>query len=163
MSSLTNNNPFSLDAINLRKKLVFSDGSIQNSAPGYIESLTSSASVSLVSGVGSLIFSTSALPVGLYSVSGFVQNEAVVGLGTTANIQYSATIFNNDGNFYHVGFTSIASQLTGQNPQPFLPITGTFRNTVANSVFEIEQTCIFTAGGYTQTDAYVEICYLGSQ
>jgi hypothetical protein len=138
------------------------DNSIQTQAPRFIERLTTAVGVVLTSNVSSLIFSTTGplLP-GSYAISGFVQNDALVGAAT--NIQYDATIQDNvGGNVYRVGFTAISTQADAQLPLPYYPISGFFRNTgVAGIVFEIYQRVSFT-GAMEQTTATVDIYYLGA-
>lgn len=232
MSSLTNNSPFSLDEINLRKKLVFPDGTIQSTAytgavggptlaevladsndanllsidnlssleinnvpvvtfaagavtvvplldvtsirfptdnaiqtqaPRFIERITTAVVGYLSTNVPSFVFSTAGplLP-GSYAISGFVQNDAVGG-GATTDIQYGASIQNSaGGDVYRIGFTGISTQSDGQLPQPYLPISGFFRNTTgAGEVFSIYQRCVFT-GGYQTQNATADIYYLGA-
>ena len=144
MSSLTNNAPFSLNAINLRKELVFPDGSIQStaytgtagvpdieevlnagadaggliitnvgintsldigcdvgfittinfddgslqtSAPRFIATQGISVDVPLTSGVTNNITTYTNLPVGVYALSGYLQNVATVADATGVQVE----------------------------------------------------------------------------
>ena len=225
MSSLTNTVPFSLDEINLRKKLVFPDGTIQStaytgavggatlaevladgndatllsinnlasleinaipvvslsagevtvvplldvtsirypdasdqtSAPRFIETVQSAATVALTTDTSYTVLTTSALPVGSYSISGYIRNTASVAQVTA--VQLSFTL--NDGvDIYPVGFSTLGTQNVNQ-VVPYFPIDGVFRCSVAGNAFQLTQFVSFAGGIYTRTAAYINIYYLG--
>ena len=143
------------------KSIRYPDGSIQTAATRDVEGLSTVVTVPLGNGVSHTIFSTSvALPPGSYGISGSVQNQAMFGNAT--DIQYSCSITNNVGDTAQCGFTSLATQSDTQNPKPYFPITGFFRNTQAvATVFDIKQICLFT-GAYQQFQANCVIYYLGA-
>jgi hypothetical protein len=144
-----------LDVTSIR----YPDGSVQTAGTRDIEALSTAVLVPLTTGVPHIIYSTISLPPGSYGISGWVQNEAV--LTNATNIQYSCSIANGFET-YQCGFTSIATQSDTQNPKPYLPITGFFRNTQAvSTVFNISQVCTYT-GGYQQFNSACVIYYLGA-
>ena len=215
MSSLTNNAPFSLNAINLRKELVFPDGSIQStaytgtagvpdieevlnagadaggltitnvginttldigcdvgfittvnfddgslqtSAPRFLSSQGISVDVPLVSGTPVNITTFPNLPVGVYALSGYLQNVATVSSVTDIQVEI---LFSNGTNVYPCGWSSLATQTIAQSV-PYFPISAIFRNTVAGSTFSLQQTVIFSGGTYTQTQCSTDLFYIGS-
>ena len=140
--------------------VTYPDGSIQTAGTRDIQALTTSIPFILTATIPHIIYSTSsALPPGSYGISGYVQNEAL-GIPAT-DIQYSCSI-TNGFETYQCGFTSIATQSETQNPKPYLPITGFFRNTQAVATFfDIKQVCIY-AGAYQQDVSNCIIYYLGA-
>jgi hypothetical protein len=216
MSSLTNNAPFSLNAINLRKELVFPDGSIQStaytgdigvpnledvltagadaggliitnvninttgdlgcdvgyittinfddgslqtSAPRFLTSQGITVDFPLTSGVSHNIATYSNLPVGVYALSGYLQNVATVADATSVQVEM---IFTNGTNTYPCGWSGLSTQTTTQTV-PYFPIATIFRNTVAGSSFTLSQSSIFFGGGvYTQTQCSTDLFYIGA-
>ena len=225
MSSLTNNSPFSLDEINLRKKLVFADGtiqstaytgavggptlaevladsndatllsidnlssleinaipvvslsagavtvvplldvtsirypdaSVQTSAPRFIETVQSAASVPLADDTTYTVLTSTALPVGSFIVSGYIRNTATVASATGVQLSFTLT----DGvDIYPVGFSALGTQTVAQTA-PSYPVNGVFRCSVAGNAFQLTQFVSFAGGIYTRTAAYINIYYLG--
>jgi hypothetical protein len=137
--------------------IVFPDTSTQISAPRFYETISATVDVPLTTGVSVNILSTTALPVGSFILSGYLQNTLTGNPATDMVCQTSLT----DGTqFYFPSFT--ANQSQASNYVPTIPLNTVFRNYTAGGIFTLSQLTYWAGtGALTQTTVSIDVFYLG--